>query len=660
MQQKRFISVLLAVVMMLTACVSSLTVFAFATENIEEVTLSQPMSTTAQTCVAMTVGSDENDRNFTWYFNSFESGYLDIAERNGDTFPSEYDSYKSTVAYSSVRSCYYHRVSVYRLKPDTRYVYRLRNGNVTSKNYYFQTDPVDAFNFIFVGDPQIGASGSLGNDGTNWGKTVNVMNQMFPETSLLVLAGDQVELCNDEDAYDHFLSPSLLPSFAMARSIGNHESWYKFSDKYAQNYGIHKEHFFDPNTLTNGKNLGSTDAGCDYWYSYNNVLFMHINSNNRSTAEHEEFMKAAVAANPNAAWRVVVMHYALFGAHYYDDSLVGDKRTAFTPIFDELDVDVVLNGHEHLYARSYMMENNSTTPKVVSSSVKSVTDPKGILYITASSSSGSKYYGFLDDSLLPHIAVKEKNLTTFTNIEVDIDSFKITTYNASNKSVVDTFEIVKTDPRIMPDNDSLAYGKDYTTTAPNRNDGWDDDGNKLTDGKSSNPDGSKTVYSGWNSESVEVVVDLENAQPTDTYTVYAVGGVWGIKLPKDVLSLEVYGSNNKTSGFQLIASSLVGSAELVSGTGKEDNTWSTYALTASVQQAVSYRYIKFVINHTVIETQEHIWIDEVAIDYTTAPKNILEGKEYELSGCGERAKYYANLSDGVAAAGPLDGDRHTK
>ena len=127
-------------VMTLMACVSSLTVFASATENIEEVTLSQPMSTTAQTCVAMTVGSDENDRNFTWYFNSSESGYLEIAKRNGTTFPTVYESYKSSVGYSSVRSCYYHRVAVYNLDPDTQYVYRLRNGSVVSKNYYFKTD----------------------------------------------------------------------------------------------------------------------------------------------------------------------------------------------------------------------------------------------------------------------------------------------------------------------------------------------------------------------------------------------------------------------------------------------------------------------------------------------------------------------------------------
>ncbi|MBO5870593.1 MAG: fibronectin type III domain-containing protein, partial [Clostridia bacterium] len=246
MQQKRFISVLLAMVMTLMACVSSLTVFASATENIEEVTLSQPMSTTAQTCVAMTVGSDENDRNFTWYFNSSESGYLEIAKRNGTTFPTVYESYKSSVGYSSVRSCYYHRVAVYNLDPDTQYVYRLRNGSVVSKNYYFKTDATDEFSFVFVGDPQIGASGSSGNDGKNWNNTVNTINQMFPDNALLVLAGDQVELYNSESQYNDFLSPSLLPSYAMARSIGNHESYYKIDENYPKSLSLHKEHFYDP------------------------------------------------------------------------------------------------------------------------------------------------------------------------------------------------------------------------------------------------------------------------------------------------------------------------------------------------------------------------------------------------------------------------------
>lgn len=45
------------------------------------------------------------------------------------------------------------------------------------------------------------------------------------------------------------------------------------------------------------KLLKETAAGTDYWYVYNNTLFMNINTNNTSTAEHKAFMKEAIKEN---------------------------------------------------------------------------------------------------------------------------------------------------------------------------------------------------------------------------------------------------------------------------------------------------------------------------------------------------------------------------
>ncbi len=590
MNQKRFLSVLLSLAILVTTCAS---VFSFAASAIvemtEEVTLTQPLSTTAQVAIAMTVGSDENDRNFTWYFNSSTKGYLDIAERNGDTFPSVFKTYESSVAYNSVRACYYHRVSVYGLKPDTRYVYRLRNGNITSKNYYFETDPADAFNFVFAADAQIGASLGAKDDKGNWNKTVNLINQMFPETSLLVLGGDQIEYCNSETQMDDFLSPALLPSFVMARSVGNHESYYKYDENYAKNIAIHDQHFFDPNTLYNGSRLGATEAGSDYWYSYNNVLFMHINSNNRETAEHEAFVKAAVDANPNATWRVVVMHYALFGAHYFDNELIIEKREQFTPIFEKYDVDVVLNGHEHLYARTYMIEDK-VNPKVVSSSVRSVTDPKGILYITAPSASGSKYYGFLDESVTPlnHLAYKAKEITAFLNIEVDNDSFKITTYNTADKSVVDYFEIVKTNTKTIPTGNNVALGKGYTTSKVNAS--YPNESGSMTDGKIAPHDAKydNVAYAGFNKNDGEVAtitVDLGKIYNLDRFVSRVASSfnqAAGIYTPK---SMEIYVSNDNSTWTK------AGSVDIV-----DRSDISCIPVSVTLNKAVSARYVQYRYN----------------------------------------------------------------
>ena len=212
--------------------------------------------------------------------------------------------------------------------------------------------------------------------------------EKFPETDFLLSAGDQVNKASNEEQYAGYLEHDVLKSLPMATVIGNHDSG---SDAYS-------EHFNNPNEVTDGASYGATTAGVNYWYVYNNTLFMHINSNNMSAAEHKAFMEKAIAANPDAEWKVVSFHHSLYtvASHAYDGDVLA-RREQWVPVFDELGVDVVLMGHDHVYARTYMMDG--FTPKVTE------------------------------------------------------NSFKITTYRTNDMSVVDTFEIIheeKSQPEIKP------------------------------------------------------------------------------------------------------------------------------------------------------------------------------------------------------------------
>lgn len=877
MTQKRFLSLLLTVALLVSASVSVLSAAVSAIEETyPEVELTKPLATATQTSVMMNVGSDETERNFVWYCNSM-TGSLEIAMRDGDTFPEKYDTYTSSVEYTYSRETYIHRVSVFDLKPETEYVYRLRNDSTVSSNYYFKTAATDGFTFAFAGDPQIGAYGvtHITPDGNRWENAVNFVKNNFSDTTLFVTAGDQVNNGNNEAQYDAFLEHSNIPTFAFATTIGNHETSYYNMEPYVGGPNIYQEHYNLPNTQTGGKVYNTTETASNYWYTYNNVLFMHLNSNSLEYAEHKAFMEAAIAANPNVTWKIVVMHYGLFGAWYYNHNSIVVRRDGLANIFNELDIDAVLNGHEHVYARSYMIENG-TTANITTPSQASVTDPKGILYITASSSSGSKYYDLLADSETQHVAVKYKNLQTVSMVDVDNDSFKIVTYNVATGATVDTFEIVKTNTTPMPsttnialgksyetgdqytsggvikypdetgktmtdgksapadaiykdeafialykttntyntlgynyitldlgksydlsrfvarvgtvkctsgvnaptkldvyvsndksswtfagsteindtsevsciaatvaletkatgryvqyrftidngvfamvaeveayqwhdhtlgawevfseatlynnglkvkhctscgetvervftpafstdpNNTNLARGRSYVTTAPNRGDGnkYNDDLIRLTDGEKGNPDGGGTgtsgakAYSGWNtnteSPTVEITFDLESPKYTDTYTIYIAGGAWGIEHPTDIVSLDVYATNNLDRGYTLIASAPVGSAVLTNGDGVTIDAWSTYTITAKAKYARMARYIKLVVTNAY-DGVDSIWMDEVEVlmqneivadpnhehiagdwEITVEPKVGVEGeKQLRCSTCGK-------------------------
>ena len=77
-----------------------------------------------------------------------------------------------------------------------------------------------------------------------------------------------------------------------------------------------------------------------------------------------------------------------------------------------------------------------------------MTNPKGTLYMTANSASGSKYYELIN-SQQDYIEVRSQNwLPSYSVIDLTKDDFKITTYQITDEGKVEnidnTFTIHKT------------------------------------------------------------------------------------------------------------------------------------------------------------------------------------------------------------------------
>ena len=116
----------------------------------------------------------------------------------------------------------------------------------------------------------------------------------------------------------------------------------------------YQNHFNVPNPFTEETN--PTKAGHGYYYTYGNALFIVINANNYNAADHEALIKKAIKANPNTKWRIVVMHQDIYGSgldHSDSDGIL--LRTQLTPIYDANKIDIVLQGHDHTYARTYQL-----------------------------------------------------------------------------------------------------------------------------------------------------------------------------------------------------------------------------------------------------------------------------------------------------------------
>lgn len=468
---------------------------------------------TDYTKVSLTPGADETQLNFAWYSKD-ESGKQATPVVHFGTNKNALTAYTgkaSAVDTSLTGGVAYHtnQVTVTGLKENTTYYYTVEKNGVQTEPVVYKTGSFSNVKMLYVGDPQVGASkgqtqGSdalvadagaantaARNDSFGWNRTLEIATAQNPDLNFIISAGDQVNKTGKakEEEYAGYLDPDALASLPVATTIGNHDSLNADYDY----------HFNNPNETDNGQ----TEAGGDYYYSYGPGLFIVLNTNNYNAAEHAQTIEEATKAYPDAAWRIVTIHQDIYGSGYdHSDTDGMILRTQLTPIFDQYDIDVVLQGHDHTYSRtkllygdgqahdSYSMPLNedgsdydwdhaknvetgelyTLWPEdgdaegqaskqafvdgnqcytIEDTTGNTVVNPEGTLYMTANSASGSKFYELIATQQ-DYVAVRSQNwLPSYSVINLSEDAFSIDTYqiteSGKTEKIDETFTIRKDD-----------------------------------------------------------------------------------------------------------------------------------------------------------------------------------------------------------------------
>jgi len=301
-------------------------------------------------------------------------------------------TFPATVTANSVNAGFNAHQTIDGLQENVAYSYRVGAEGSWSPTYAFKTlDFEGDFDFLFFGDPQIGSSGDVAKDGAGWLDTLNVALAANPDAELLVSGGDQVDKANTEPQWDSFLAPDKLRQYPWAATIGNHDVGGK----------AYEQHFWTPNTDRSApfyKGDAATTSGGDYWYIYKDVLFIDLNSNaytNGSDAAHLGYVSDVVQAHgADAKYTVLAYHHSIYSpADHANDTDNQTRRLDFPTAFSKLGVDLVLQGHDHAYSRSYAIKNGQKAKVGEQPGADQVAEgPGGVIYVTANSASGSKYY----------------------------------------------------------------------------------------------------------------------------------------------------------------------------------------------------------------------------------------------------------------------------
>lgn len=452
--------------------------------------------------VSMAPGSNEKQLNFAWYSQASSNPKVriagDITMKNAKEFVG-----KSTMGTLIEGKQYFaNKVTALGFKPHRTYYYQVNIDGKWQEPQSYKTKDFKNYSFVLMGDPQIGASkgqvpeGTTAkqngetagrNDAYNWNNTLNTVVANHPNISFILSAGDQIneavtngkaeKITTQEHQYSGFLSPLALKHLPLATTIGNHDSL---------TVG-YKNHF---NTANPMAGTDPTPAGNDYYFSYGDALFIVLNTNNYTISDHKATLQKAISANKNAKWKIAVVHQDIYGSgfdHSDSDGII--LRTQLTPLFDANKIDVVLQGHDHTYSRTYFLQgdgqshekyalnasyknsldkgmlyddpmayaginekdpsakaaflNDNNCYKIMDKSNKVAKNPKGIMYIEASSSTGSKFYKLLPQ-IQDYVAFRSQTWQpSYSVIDITAHSFKITTLDLATGNVVDQYAIEK-------------------------------------------------------------------------------------------------------------------------------------------------------------------------------------------------------------------------
>jgi len=290
---------------------------------------------------------------------------------------------KGTLSPSFENTAAHYRVEFQDLQPGTRYAYRVGDGSAWSEWNVFQTASTrpDPFRFIYIGDAQ--------NDIYSlWSRTIRMAFATAPDARFIAHAGDLVGDGFDDRLWGEWCQALSFIS-AMVPSLpvpGNHDLHPAPNSTDANNPLVTpatwNRHFDLP--LNGPKAL----PGQSYFVDFQGVRFIALDVNafggtikpdsdkERVAVEEVAWLEKVLGDNPNH-WTVVLSHYPVYPIAKQRSRFV-EMESRLVPLYDKYHVDLVLQGHDHSYGRTYKLRGGKVVPDVEPGTVYtvSVSGPK--------------------------------------------------------------------------------------------------------------------------------------------------------------------------------------------------------------------------------------------------------------------------------------------
>ena len=346
-----------------------------------------------------------------------------------------------------------HTIKLSGLTPGTKYSYRIGDAK---RGWWSETGVIetasggdDGFTFFYLSDPQSQRASHY----ETYAGVIETARKLYPDGKFVVSCGDQVD---DGENFKHwnyfFNSTDEFMNLPFMPTTGNHE------DEAA----AISENFVLPNVPEQDE-----ETGVFYSYDYNGVHFTVLNTNDVADDKLSDAQINWLISDiksSDAKWKIVALHKAPYsnGSHYDDDDVIG-IRNQLSALLPYLGVDMVLQGHDHVYLRTDALNGNAVVPVKTGETTfdgleyRMKYNPKGTVYAICGTS-GVKVYTTKDveatDKLFPRAeAIVNSEYPMFSAVTVEGDSLYYNAYQVIDGEAkrVDSFGIEKTEDKSPAD-----------------------------------------------------------------------------------------------------------------------------------------------------------------------------------------------------------------
>ncbi|MFA6075041.1 MAG: metallophosphoesterase family protein [Negativicutes bacterium] len=376
----------------------------------------------------------QSTQTITWRTDTATTGSFIEYSETGDAADFVATAIQAPVPYAQLATnagkFNIHSGKITYLTPGTKYYFRVGDGKDWSAVSSFNTAPYSPkpFNFLVFGDSQSSDYGV-------WGKTVKNAYALYPKADFFSNVGDLVDKSDDYKQWSAWLrnAQGIINTIPCMPASGNHE-----------NYSINKKlimpDYFRA-LLPLPQNGPNPIKGLAYSFDYSNAHFVVLDTQYGEEAAfvpnllsiQKTWLDQDLAAT-DKTWKIVVMHRPLYNNTIAESH--PNLRAAFGGLFDKYHVDVVFNGHDHAYARTYPLNDGKKTDTA-----------NGTVFINCGRSGTKKHSLGMSSMLWDAFFYNPTGQPNYLEVEIVNNLLTITALNQDG-SLIESYKILKPDAKL--------------------------------------------------------------------------------------------------------------------------------------------------------------------------------------------------------------------